>query len=44
MLGWLGYGIPFSYLGPAIAFIVFSITLLIICGVRDIIGHCEIPW
>ena len=44
MMGWIGYGIPFSYLGPAIAFMAFAITLLIVTGVRDILGHCEIPW
>lgn len=44
MWGWIGDGLQFSYLGPTIAFIAFSIALIIVTGLRDIISHGEVPW
>lgn len=40
---YIGYGLPFSYVGPALAFIAFSITILTLAGLRDILSHHQIP-
>ncbi len=44
MLGLIGYGLPLSYLGPTIAFIAFSVTILILAGLRDVLSNQQIPW
>ncbi len=44
MLWGIGYAVPFSFLGPALAFIVFSSVILIIVGIRDIVGAQRILW
>jgi hypothetical protein len=44
MLGYIGYGLPLSYLGPTLSFIAFSVTILIITALRDILSHQQIPW
>lgn len=44
MLDYIGYGLPFSYLGPTLAFMAFSVTILVLAALREILGHYEIPW
>ncbi|KLU58593.1 hypothetical protein CEB3_c46090 [Peptococcaceae bacterium CEB3] len=44
MTGYIGYALPFSYVGPTLAFTAFAITILIITGLRDILNRGQIPW
>lgn len=44
MLLGIGYAVPFSFFGIVIAFVVFSVALLTIVGIKQILKVQRIIW
>ncbi|MDA8228366.1 MAG: hypothetical protein M0T74_11835 [Desulfitobacterium hafniense] len=40
----IGYGIPFSFLGTVLVFVAFTITLLIIVAIQQILKTQNLLW
>lgn len=40
----LGYAVPFSFFGVVIAFVVFSVALLTIVGIQELLKAQKFIW
>ncbi len=44
MLGGIGFGVPFSFLGTVLVLTVFALALVIIIALKDIFEAQDVIW